>query len=118
MTETTIVTNIDNKQDLMTRLSTFSTNFYSFQRPVSALECAKHGWKETQGSSKNHDPDTCVLSCDTCCQNLLVLPIKHKASEKVLKLVKEKYQAGLFSAHKDDCQWRLLKCDGKNKISV
>ncbi|GAA5806125.1 hypothetical protein HPULCUR_011654 [Helicostylum pulchrum] len=101
---------IDSREDLMTRLSSYSTNFHLIQRPVTALECAKHGWKDTNKATEK-EPDTCVLSCDTCGNNIFVIAIKCKASEKVVNEVKKRYEAGLYNGHKESCQWRTQKCD-------
>lgn len=61
----------------MARLSTFSILFHYIPRPLDALQCAKHGWKDAH-STIDKDPKICVLSCDSCNNNMFVIDVDFK----------------------------------------
>lgn len=58
----------------MKRLQSFGPVFHVYKRPVSALDCAKHGWKDTKEVDKVN-PLVCIVSCDNCESKMYVIPI-------------------------------------------
>lgn len=114
----------------MARLSTFSFLFHYISRPLTALECANHGWKDTQ-SVVDKDPKISVLSCDCCKNKMFVIDIDFKTCNQqkglfvligwyifnintycIAIVIKKKYDTGLYDCHKIECQWRHNKCEG------
>lgn len=50
-------------------------------RPLNALQCAKHGWKDTN-STVEKDPKISVLICDSCKNNMFVIDIDSKMCDE------------------------------------
>jgi hypothetical protein len=120
--------------ELMNRLESFSTLFHSTDRPLPALACAKHGWKDTH-TLVPEDPTMCVLVCEECQNKMYVVEIEPKDKHKVEgnKLISRyskktkpclhtrlaieldrKYRAGLFDCHKGECSWKSCQSEGNN----
>lgn len=58
----------------MSRLSTFSFLYHYLPRPLSALDCAKHGWKDTKNVVEKDD-HICVLTCSSCQNEMFVIDV-------------------------------------------
>lgn len=83
----------------MARLSSFSFLFQYIPRPVSALDCAKHGWKDTRAVTEK-DENVCVLSCDTCKDNMFVIDCDYKRCDPqkgIFSLSLAKYNSWILS---------------------
>lgn len=72
---------MNNRHDLMERLATYSFLFHYIARPLSALECAKHGWKDTH-NVVDKDPKISILSCDSCTANMFVIDMDDKTFDE------------------------------------
>lgn len=54
------------------RLSTFSSAYVNRKRPINALQCAMHGFIDTQYRC-GPKQDVCKLTCETChCNNFVI----------------------------------------------
>ncbi|KAI7901976.1 C3HC zinc finger-like-domain-containing protein [Cokeromyces recurvatus] len=97
----------------MKRLKSFSVRFINKERPLTALDCAKYGWKDTN-CVDNTNQTTCILSCDNCKSKMYVVEVnqKYKYKPRVIQAYK-KYEQGLSEYHKEDCPWRNSHCDDK-----
>ncbi|KAI7897074.1 C3HC zinc finger-like-domain-containing protein [Mucor mucedo] len=101
----------NNRTDLMARLSTFSVLFHHIPRPLNALQCAMHGWKDTK-STVDKDPKISVLICDSCQNNMFIIDLDVTlCNEQKALEIKKKYVDGLYKCHKEDCQWHDNQCE-------
>lgn len=104
---------VDNQADLMSRLSSFSFLYHYLPRPLTALECAKHGWRDTRNVVEEDD-HICVLACSHCHNEMFVIDVDlDKADPLKAPAIQSKYKAGLYSCHKEDCIWRHDQCSDK-----
>lgn len=71
----------------MIRLSTYTLTFEYLPRPLTALECAKHGWKDTK-CVVEEDPNICALACDDCDNKMFVIDVDLKTCDPVKGLCK------------------------------
>ncbi|KAI8082632.1 C3HC zinc finger-like-domain-containing protein [Gilbertella persicaria] len=100
----------NDREALMTRLKSYSTLYHCASRPISALDCAKHGWRDTQ--TVDGDPTTSVLECIDCKRKMYVIEIEDRYKNKPEAIaVIDKYKKGLFECHQEDCQWRHSHCE-------
>ncbi|KAI8984564.1 hypothetical protein BDF20DRAFT_911650 [Mycotypha africana] len=98
---------------LKNRLATYSAVFHSAPRPLTALQFAYHGWKDTHNVSTK-DKLICIIECSDCKGQMFVIDIdaKHKDKpEGVLLEIERKYRTGLADCHKENCQWRYKRID-------
>jgi hypothetical protein len=72
----------EKRVELMNRLKSFSVLYHSTDRPLSALACAKHGWKDTH-TMIEEDPTMCVLVCEECGNKMYVIEIEPKDKHRV-----------------------------------
>jgi hypothetical protein len=56
---------INDKSAFMERLESFSALYVTAERPLTALECALHGWHDTHTTSKDSS-STCIIQCLEC----------------------------------------------------
>lgn len=62
---------IQDREKLMDRLKTYSNIYHQKSRPLTALECAEHGWSYTR-MTVEHGSSVAVLQCSNCNNNLFV----------------------------------------------
>ena len=60
------------RSKLMNRLASYTFLFHYMARPLTALTCAQHGWKDTK-SVVEKDPKICVLTCEDCKNDMFVI---------------------------------------------
>ncbi|KAI9487204.1 MAG: C3HC zinc finger-like-domain-containing protein [Benjaminiella poitrasii] len=103
----------NDRSAFMKRLESFSVRYINKERPLTALECAKYGWLDTNYVDSNNHA-TCILTCDNCKSKMYVVEVnrKYKHKPKVMQAYR-KYETGLSEYHKEDCPWRNNHCDDK-----
>ncbi|KAI8146332.1 C3HC zinc finger-like-domain-containing protein [Fennellomyces sp. T-0311] len=92
------------------RLETFSSAYVGRARPVSAVECAMHGFIDTHVVEKKHN--ICKLSCTLCnCSNFVVDVTGYERDiPKTMLKLREQYVNDLSKLHCSDCFWKYDKC--------
>ncbi|KAG2519510.1 hypothetical protein JM18_005767 [Phytophthora kernoviae] len=81
----------------LARVSSFSIgSWFAKPDPISAFECARHGWR-------NSAPDQ--LQC-TCCKQFLCFKIDDKLSESGALVVANTFAKQLVTGHTKLCPWR------------
>lgn len=119
-----------NRDAFFDRLRSFSLDFILRRRPVSALECAMHGFRDSGRISNNH---VSRLVCDQCKGEnyIIVLPsneLKQCKPSKYICLLSscthvffypflderivQKYKESLTTCHEKGCYWRDNACIG------
>ena len=89
------------KGDLFRRLKTFkASTWFAKPDPISAEECARRGWQNTDVDTITCESCKAVVSCPIAMQ---LLPDEaHKAAEQYAKKIGE--------AHAVACPWRSAAC--------
>ncbi|CDH58052.1 predicted protein [Lichtheimia corymbifera JMRC:FSU:9682] len=92
------------------RLETFADAYIENKRPLTAIQCAMHGFADThQLEGPNHD--IAKLECVECKGTNYVIDISNTDEQSVrLNQVVEKYTSGLYTFHCDECFWRNNAC--------
>lgn len=122
---------INDKEKLMHRLKSYSYLYHHKPRPLSALECAQHGWVNSH-KIVDKDPFLAILHCVECASDMYVIDIepgrydntqgkiRYKAYIGIFDIsfckvgnIEKKYKEGLFNWHKEDCVWRKECSSGK-----
>lgn len=62
----------EKRKGFFSRLNSYSPRFHHRKRPFTALECTKHGWRDTHLVGKQ-DSRTCILQCDDCHSKMYVI---------------------------------------------
>ncbi|KAI8879935.1 hypothetical protein K501DRAFT_335755 [Backusella circina FSU 941] len=107
------ISTINDKAAFMKRLESFSTLYITADRPLTALECALHGWHDTHTLSKD-SPTTCIIQCLDCKNEVEVIRWKAEYNKTALgtETIKE-YKNGLYDKHTADCQWHQNMCKSR-----
>lgn len=115
------------------RLETFADAYIENKRPLTAIQCAMHGFVDThQLEGPNHD--IAKLECVDCQGTNYVIDIsnidehsvrctyividmqsEHVYTDRVVLIVNqvvEKYTSGLYTFHRDGCFWKTNACPG------
>ncbi|KAI8643781.1 hypothetical protein BD408DRAFT_414205 [Parasitella parasitica] len=97
---------LEEKRSLFfSRLKSYSPRFQYRKRPFTALDSAKHGWRDTHLTGKA-DSKTCILECDKCHGKMFVISLDPHSDNLKVKEVTKIYKEGLMTCHAEDCQWR------------
>ncbi|KAI7884650.1 hypothetical protein K492DRAFT_182951 [Lichtheimia hyalospora FSU 10163] len=92
------------------RLETFSDAYIEHKRPLTAIQCAMHGFADTH-QLEGPNNDIAKLECVNCKGTNYVIDVSRIDDHSVrLNQVLEKYTSGLYTFHRDGCFWRSNAC--------
>ncbi|ORY96345.1 hypothetical protein BCR43DRAFT_524457 [Syncephalastrum racemosum] len=95
-----------NREAFFDRLRSFSLDFILRRRPVSALECAMHGFRDSRRVPTNH---VSRLVCDQCKGENYIIDLSSKDPKRCERFV-QKYKESLITHHEEGCYWRTNVC--------
>ncbi|KAI9257880.1 C3HC zinc finger-like-domain-containing protein [Sporodiniella umbellata] len=97
------------REQLMSRLKSFSNIYYEKPRPLSALDCAQYGWSYLN-TTFEQGSFIAVLECSYCSKNMFMADLDLQFCTKLqAEKIQTRYNEGLHAWHKNDCLWREKK---------